>query len=291
LPKQEREKEMEAGLAAKSEASDRPAKPLYLSPVRIIVLTAAAVFGAEMMVMFLLALFPEPPVLAEAALDAALLTMLLTPVFYFLLYRPLQNHLADRQQAELAIRRLAFFDMVTGLPNRTLLGDRMGQGLARAEREGGQLAILFVDLDHFKEVNDRWGHAAGDQLLKLTALRLQAGLRRSDTLARLGGDEFIILLPEIDNEGDVRAVVEKLHQSLEGPIALDAIEVTVTASIGVSVYPRDGEDDETLLWKADQAMYQVKQRGRGGVLFYGEIGKQALSVGSGRADYLSESVG
>lgn len=242
---------------------------------------AATVFCTEMSIMVVLSYFPEIPARIEPILDAALLTLLLTPAFYFLLYRPFMKHLADRQHTEQKISQMAFHDCLTGLPNRLLFRDRLSQALAFAGREKRQLAVVFFDLDHFKQVNDRLGHDAGDQLLKLAAHRLRGNLRRSDTAARMGGDEFIILLTGINSEEEILVVLRRLSQAIKAPCVLTNQEVILSASIGVSLYPRDGEDEETLLRKADQAMYMVKRRGRDGIFFYGDVCPQECFTAPG----------
>ncbi len=163
------------------------------------------------------------------------------------------------------IRYLAFHDPLTGLANRVLFSDRTKTGLQRAKREGYPLALIVLDLDGFKEVNDKHGHAAGDQLLIEIAGRLQGVLRAEDTVARFGGDEFTALLPEIDRPEDAVVVAEKILAAVENPIALADGQVQVSASIGISVYPQHGESYKELFTAADAAMYQVKAAGKAGV--------------------------
>ncbi len=218
--------------------------------------------------MHILSHFPNIPVWEESILDSTLLTFLLTPAFYFLLYRPIGRHLVERQRNEEKIYQMAYNDCVTGLPNRRLFQDRLSQALARAERERTSLAVVFLDLDQFKQVNDRLGHESGDQLLNRMGQRLRESLRRNDTVARLGGDEFILLLSEFKNEEDILVVLQRLSYAIKAPCPLAGQEIVLSASIGVSLYPRDGEDENTLLRKADQAMYLVKSRGRDGIHFY-----------------------
>ncbi|HSU77200.1 MAG TPA: EAL domain-containing protein, partial [Burkholderiales bacterium] len=168
-------------------------------------------------------------------------------------------------------RRLAFlaqFDALTGLPNRTLLADRFSQMLVQARRRGAQLGALFVDLDEFKLVNDSLGHGAGDELLKEIAGRLQATVRSGDTVARIVGDEFAIVLADLARPEDAAVVAQKLIEALLAPVDVRGHEVFVTASIGIALFPSDGNDAEALLAAADAAMYRAKQAGRNSFQFY-----------------------
>jgi diguanylate cyclase (GGDEF)-like protein/PAS domain S-box-containing protein len=162
------------------------------------------------------------------------------------------------------IRYLAFHDPLTGLANRVLFADRTDTGLQRARRDGTRLALIVLDLDGFKQVNDTHGHAAGDLLLIEIATRLQGVLRAEDTVARFGGDEFTALLPEIDTPQDALTVARKILAAIEVPIILSEHQVRVSASIGISIYPTDGADYQTLFVAADAAMYQVKTTGKAG---------------------------
>jgi diguanylate cyclase (GGDEF)-like protein len=165
-----------------------------------------------------------------------------------------------RSQAKLA--HLAHHDALTDLPNRLLFLDRLSHAISRAERDGSQLAVLFVDLDGFKSVNDALGHLAGDRLLQEVAARLSGAIRRDDTVARLGGDEFVVLIERLHAPDDACALAGKLLDALAEPVALDGRELRVTGSIGISVYPRDGSVAEKLVQRADAAMYQAKAAGR-----------------------------
>jgi diguanylate cyclase (GGDEF)-like protein/PAS domain S-box-containing protein len=166
-----------------------------------------------------------------------------------------------RRKAE-AEKHLAMHDAVTGLPNRLLFMGRLDHAIVQARRHGRRLAVMFIDLDRFKLVNDTHGHEAGDLLLKAIAHRLKASLRAGDTAARLGGDEFVMLLEDITSESDMRGIGEKLIAELALPVGIGGTEVTVTASIGVSTFPRDGQDAAALLRCADAAMYRAKGGGR-----------------------------
>jgi diguanylate cyclase (GGDEF)-like protein/PAS domain S-box-containing protein len=172
---------------------------------------------------------------------------------------------------------LAHRDPLTGLPNRRLFEDRLEIALAQAHRYRHRVALIFVDLDRFKQVNDGFGHAAGDELLRGVAERLGASVREGDTVARLGGDEFTLLLPGIHYAEDLAAISGKLVESLRKPFRLQGREVHVTASGGISLYPEDGEDAEALLKSADTAMYRAKERGRDNFqLFSQAMGEKAL---------------
>jgi diguanylate cyclase (GGDEF)-like protein len=155
------------------------------------------------------------------------------------------------------------FDALTGLPNRKLFFDRLEASLALSARYARRLALLYLDLDGFKEVNDTMGHEAGDELLKRVGALLAGSVRKSDTVARLGGDEFVVMLNEVTNLGDAALVGEKLVSALRAPIGLKTGPATISASVGVSVYPENGESAELLLQKADQAMYASKHKGKG----------------------------
>ena len=170
-----------------------------------------------------------------------------------------------RKLQEDQIRHLAHHDMLTGLPNRLLFGDRLRQALLAAQRQEHKLAVIFFDLDKFKPVNDSYGHAVGDVLLQQVATRLRATLRASDTLARLGGDEFVLLLPRVSGTGDARKVAEDILRELSRPFMTEGFSLTISASLGVAVYPDCALDTDTLLRCADAAMYEAKLHGRGRV--------------------------
>ncbi|HXS51154.1 MAG TPA: GGDEF domain-containing protein [Usitatibacter sp.] len=179
----------------------------------------------------------------------------------FLAFRGVQR----RERAALRrIEWLAHFDSVTGLPNRALLADRLSQETARARRASGSFAILLFDLDGFKDVNDTWGHAAGDRVLALVAERARTGVRASDTVGRLGGDEFLAILPETAHAGAL-AVAEKVRASLSEPYALESAIARVGASVGVALFPDHGEEVDSLLSAADGALYEAKREGKGRV--------------------------
>jgi diguanylate cyclase (GGDEF)-like protein len=170
----------------------------------------------------------------------------------------------ERRLAEERIRSLAYHDALTGLPNRVLLRDRLEVAVAQAHRYRHRLALLFLDLDHFKVLNESLGHGFGDRLLRAVAERLQAGRREGDTVARIGGDEFILLLPELEKTQDVARVAGKVLDTVREPFRIDEREIYVTASLGVSLYPDDGDTAEALLKNSDTAMYRAKDEGRDG---------------------------
>jgi len=170
--------------------------------------------------------------------------------------------ISDRKRAEEQIEFHAYHDVLTQLPNRKLFTDRLGQNLTHARRSGKSLAVMFVDLDHFKEINDRLGHTAGDELLLEMARRLRECVRSDDTVARLGGDEFTIILSELRHPEDAVTVAEKIIQAVQRPVIVGATPIDVSASIGIALYPVDGTDPESLLRNADSAMYRAKESGR-----------------------------
>jgi diguanylate cyclase (GGDEF)-like protein len=172
------------------------------------------------------------------------------------------------REARARIEHLAHYDMVTSLPNRVLLADRLEQESARARRSGTGYALLMIDLDGFKGVNDRWGHAAGDRVLAMVAQRARQCVRASDTIGRLGGDEFLAVLPEAAVAGAV-AVGEKIVRALAEPYALEKGEARLGASVGVAMFPEHGPDAETVQRAADAALYRAKESGKNRVLAAG----------------------
>ena len=177
------------------------------------------------------------------------------------------SDITERKAAEQSIQSLAYYDVLTGLPNRTLLHDRLGQLIAASHRDRQKFALLFLDLDRFKYVNDSMGHATGDQLLQTVALRLQECVREVDTVSRIGGDEFIILLRETDAEGAAR-VAAKVLEVLAVPYAVGDLQIATHASIGISIYPDHADDVDSLIKYADVAMYRVKEEGRSNFQFF-----------------------
>ena len=178
--------------------------------------------------------------------------------------------ITDRRQAEERIHVLAYQDPLTELPNRALFRDRMKQATAHADRAGKAIALLFLDLDNFKAINDSLGHSAGDSLLKQIAARMRECVRDTDTISRQGGDEFLVMLTELAGTDPVTPIVEKLMAQLQAPFEIEGTELTTSVSIGIASYPTDGEDFDTLLKKADTAMYRAKASGRNTYRFFGE---------------------
>jgi diguanylate cyclase (GGDEF)-like protein len=204
----------------------------------------------------LLATFEPVAVIAEAEVDSL---------------RELANRIAVATSAaerEQQLFRRAHFDTLTGLPNRQLCYDRLGQALAVARRQEHKLAVLFIDLDGFKHVNDSLGHSAGDQLLRETAVRLRSAVRATDTVARLGGDEYVIILPSVHGPLEVEVLVGNIMEALKWPFLVNGEQCLIGASVGVTMFPDDGSTAEELLRKADRAMYSAKQRGRARYVFF-----------------------
>lgn len=176
--------------------------------------------------------------------------------------------ISERKHAEEIISFQAHHDQLTRLPNRALFRDRLELAITQARRRSGQLAVLFVDIDRFKLVNDTYGHSEGDAVLRGVAARLSSTLRRSDTLARVGGDEFTILLPDVGGADDAECIAHKILSALEAPLVLAHGDFRASVSIGIALYPADGETCETLMQHADIAMYQVKRSGKNGCRFF-----------------------
>ncbi|KAA3642331.1 MAG: EAL domain-containing protein [Chloroflexi bacterium] len=176
--------------------------------------------------------------------------------------------ITERKKAEEELNHLATHDMLTGLPNRTLFDDRLSHAIEVAKRKKDQLAVLFLDLDNFKSVNDAFGHKQGDRLLQTIAQRLMDNVRQSDTVARLGGDEFAILLEGISTPSDVLPTVNKILQGVAEPFTLQDAEAFITGSIGISLFPTDGADPDTLIQNADRAMYRSKEEGKNNFRFF-----------------------
>lgn len=177
--------------------------------------------------------------------------------------------MAERRKMEENIRFLAYHDELTGLPNRALLDERLARALAHSGRAGTKVAVMFIDLDRFKDVNDTFGHHFGDRLLQEAARRLLSCLRaRVDTVSRRGGDEFVILVKDVGPAREVAALAERMVAELSAPYVLNGVALNVTVSIGISIFPDDGADAETLIKNADSAMYQAKENGRNAYCFF-----------------------
>lgn len=179
--------------------------------------------------------------------------------------------ITERKRVEKRLERLALYDTLTGLPNRMLFFDRMNQLLALARRNQYVLALLYMDLDNFKRINDTFGHEVGDLVLTEASKRMTSCTRSSDTVARMGGDEFIGICARIAAPGDAAVVANKIITSLSRAFLIKGLELTIGVSIGISVYPLDGDDAETLLNRADAAMYKIKEGGKGGFRFFSDI--------------------
>ncbi len=181
------------------------------------------------------------------------------------------SDITSEKESEERLLYLAHYDQLTGLPNRILFNDRLHQAIAQAQREQRQTAVMFLDLDGFKSVNDTLGHSSGDELLRQVAQRLTACLRAVDTVARFGGDEFTIVITAIEGNEDVMRVARKITQEVARPYEIDGMLASVTTSIGISFYPNDGEIPNQLVQRADNAMYHAKRHGKNHFEFYGEI--------------------
>lgn len=189
-------------------------------------------------------------------------------------YIALFSDITDIEEHERNLRRIANHDLLSGLPNRRLLMDRLRQALAQARRSSRLMAVCFLDLDHFKDVNDRFGHDAGDTLLVETARRLEGSVRAGDTVARLGGDEFVLLLLDLSDQDECEGVLQRVLANIAAPVQLGIGEARVTASIGVALFAAaqaggDDADSQELLRRADRAMYAAKSAGRNRYSFAG----------------------
>ena len=185
--------------------------------------------------------------------------------------------ISERREAQRSLDFRAHHDWLTHLPNRVLLNDRLDLAVARARRDGRRLAVMFLDLDRFKLVNDQYGHTVGDRLLQAVAKRLQGCLGQGDTICRFGGDEFALLLPDIGARRDAQVVVRRIARRIRDPFIVDGHEFTASASIGVAMYPEAGGTAEALVQSADIAMYRVKNRGGNGYRFFAEAMNRRLS--------------
>lgn len=185
-------------------------------------------------------------------------------------YRRLEVAIAERQAAENRVEYLAYHDALTGLPNRMLLQDRLEQAMVWAGRSGTKVALLFLDLDNFKAINDSLGHAASDDLLKTLAANLKASLRNTDTISRQSGDEFVMVLSGLDNREECTLPLAQIMEGIQAPIHLGDTEIALSASIGIALYPDDGQTFDALLQKAETAMYTAKEAGRNAYRFFDE---------------------
>ncbi|MEW7985802.1 MAG: EAL domain-containing protein [Candidatus Thiodiazotropha sp.] len=193
--------------------------------------------------------------------------------------------ISERKQAEELIKYQLYHDLLTNLPNRSLFRDRLNMAMAQSKRSGKKLAIMYLDMDRFKIINDSLGHYVGDELLKMVGQRLRSELREADTLARVGGDEFNLLIPEINDIQDARNLAEKILRLTLEPFIIKNEEIFISFSIGISIYPSDGDTKDSLIKHADIAMYKVKNAGKNGYAFYSEKMKahfsQSLDIENG----------
>ena len=186
-------------------------------------------------------------------------------------FRGIISDITERRKLDEVIRQQAFYDYLTRLPNRTLYYDRLLMAIKRAKRDKKMIALIILDLDCFKEVNDNWGHATGDALLRAVAQRMQTIVRDADTVARYGGDEFTFILPSIDRKGDALQIARKILKSFKETFELGTCNLPITASLGMAIYPAHGDDIDTLMKKADIAMYRAKSRGRNGFCCFSNL--------------------
>lgn len=182
----------------------------------------------------------------------------------------LGTDISERKRAEALVQRMAHHDTLTGLPNRALFSNLLQKSFAMGRRDNTLFAIIFMDLDRFKPVNDELGHEIGDKLLKEVAERIRRTIRESDTVARIGGDEFVVLLPVIETEDDAVQVAEKIHHALNVPFEIDGNPLHISSSLGIAIYPRHGASELELMRSADLAMYRAKEKGRDNVVVYWE---------------------
>ncbi len=188
--------------------------------------------------------------------------------------KKLEQQLYDSEVQEEKNRYLAYHDVITGLANRSLFNDRIEQALAQAERHARAFAVLFIDLDKFKSINDTYGHDIGDKVLQMVATRLQACVRDEDTVCRTGGDEFLCLLMEVNDEADVAPIADSMIGKISEACEFTDAKLIVKPSIGIAIYPQDGTTAEVLLKNADAAMYKAKQNSEG-VFFFNRLAVQA----------------
>lgn len=176
--------------------------------------------------------------------------------------------ITERKKLELELEKYANYDKLTGLPNRRLFFERLELTILENERDKAEFAVLFIDLDGFKNINDNYGHEVGDEVLTTVGNRLLQCVRKSDTVARMGGDEYTVILKNVEDKEDIKNLVEKIHKSLQEVMQIDGVECFVNSSIGVALYPENGYDSETLLRNADSLMYEIKRNGKGGYKFF-----------------------
>jgi diguanylate cyclase (GGDEF)-like protein len=174
----------------------------------------------------------------------------------------------ERKRAEETIKKLAYHDSLTGLPSRTLFNDRFTMAMAESKRNNKKMALIMLDLDHFKDINDNFGHDAGDELLKEISARLLNTLRKTDTICRMGGDEFAVLITDVSATEMIDEVAQRIVLAVGKTFTLQGVEQKISASLGIAIYPEDGETLDILIKHADTAMYEVKKTGRNNYLYY-----------------------
>jgi diguanylate cyclase (GGDEF)-like protein len=248
----------------KSDDPEDDTEPLnYHSVFYLLITMITAIFISETVIMFVLSYFPPMSVITSAIIDSALLVVLVSPVFYFFLFRPLLRHIKQRRRAEKKLKYQALYDHLTNLPNRTYLRNSLKRLIDRSKRdENYQYGVLFIDLDRFKIVNDSLGHVIGDQLLTSAAERLKNCVRPSDTVARFGGDEFAVVLDYIKDLTDATRVADRIQRELTIPFRLNGHDVFITASIGIVISLSGYENVEDIIRDADAAMYRAKSLGK-----------------------------
>jgi diguanylate cyclase (GGDEF)-like protein len=208
--------------------------------------------------------FTDPRLMRNVIIPGGITALLIIAIVVLWNWK-LKKEIKKRHKIEKDLSHLATHDQLTGLPNRTLFMDRLNQALASAKRSGYMLALMFIDFDDFKSINDIMGHHAGDEVLKTISRRLAELLRESDTVGRIGGDEFVVTLPLVNKPDAALKVAKKLLETISKPMLVNDIEVVIEASVGIALYPEHGSDASTLLSAADGAMYMAKQAGKAGV--------------------------
>ncbi len=254
---------------------------MYRSPFYSLMLIAGSIFTAETIIMFVIHSFPFLNLVQEAVFDSTLLVIILSPTLYFFLLRPLLSHISRRKTAESLVNRMAYYDELTGLPNRSMFSETLNKAIVHADRYGNSMAVLFLDIDDFKRINDTLEHRFGDLLLKKVAERLTRYVRETDTIARneqdgsdvnmvarLGGDEFSVLLTDFNTYEDAARVAQRLLNAISLPFQLGEHEIFITTSIGIGIYPQDGYNADAIIKNTDTALYHAKFRGKNSFQFY-----------------------
>jgi diguanylate cyclase (GGDEF)-like protein len=235
---------------------------------------------------FYLTVMRVPP--AECLVEWVVVTGLAVGLIEFASRMTLRQHdrveqqarqLAEDERDRETIRRLAYHDELTGLPNRALFKDRLDVAMARARRNGSTLAVMLMDLDRFKDINDTLGHTVGDRLLQGVGDRLRATLRDSDTVCRMGGDEFLLLCPDLDHSEEADVIARRVVTATRGAFVVGDLQLRVTTSLGIALYPDHGIDCDTLIRSADIAMYHVKDNGRDGYQWHAPTLKRVQLAG------------